>query len=129
MQKNIVASPNAPRAIGPYSQAVRCGETLYISGQLPLNPESMRLVDGFEAQAEQVFANLSAVLAEANMDNRNVAKLTIYLADLDHFAELNTLMEHHFAAPYPARAAIEVSRLPKSALIEIEAVAVEAAHA
>ncbi|SDK97302.1 endoribonuclease L-PSP [Modicisalibacter muralis] len=128
MQRSVISSPNAPRAIGPYSQAIRCGTTLYVSGQLPLAPESMTLVEGFEAQAEQVFRNLSAVLAEAGMDGRNVAKLTIYLADLDNFAELNAIMERHFVAPYPARAAIEVSRLPKSAMIEIEAVAVEISH-
>lgn len=129
MQKSVVSSPNAPSAIGPYSQAIRCGHLLFVSGQLPLNPESMRLVDGFEAQAEQVFRNLSAVLAEAGMDHRSVAKLTIYLTDLDEFANVNTIMERHFAAPYPARAAVEVSRLPKSALIEVEAVAVETGHA
>lgn len=129
MQKQVIASPNAPRAIGPYSQAIRCGGTLYISGQLPLEPQSMRLAEGFEAQAEQVFCNLAAILAEAGMASRHVAKLTIYVADLGHFADLNAIMERHFSEPYPARAAIEVSALPKSALVEVEAVAMEADHA
>lgn len=129
MQKDVIASPNAPRAIGPYSQAIRCGKTLYISGQLPLEPESLRLAEGFEAQAEQVFRNLAAILAEAGMESRHVVKLTIYVTGLGHFADLNAIMERHFSAPYPARAAIEVSALPKSALVEVEAVAVEADHA
>ncbi|MFD2191135.1 Rid family detoxifying hydrolase [Pistricoccus aurantiacus] len=129
MQRSVISSPSAPRAIGPDSQAVQCRAMLYVSGQLPLNPETMTLAKGFEAQAEQVFHNLSAVLAKAGMDSREVAKLTISLANLDRFAMLNIIMERYFVASYPARAAIETSRLPKSALIEIDVVAVETANA
>lgn len=129
MPKDIICSAQAPQAIGPYSQAVRCGATLYLSGQIPLEPASMTLVEGFAAQAEQVFRNVSAVLAEAGMDNSNIVKLTVFLADLEHYAALNTVMERHFSEPYPARAAFEVSRLPQSALIEVEAVAMESTDA
>lgn len=125
MTKTIVETPNAPAAIGPYSQAVRINDVLYLSGQIPLDPQTMEIVAGdFDSQARQVFTNLSAVLGAAGADFTQVAKLTIYLTDLARFAAVNTIMAEFFAEPYPARAAIGVAQLPRGAAIEIEGVAV-----
>lgn len=125
MSKKIIQSGNAPRAIGPYSQAVRVGDTLYLSGQIPLDPETMELVRGdIEAQARRVFDNLRAVLQAAGGDLDNVVKLQIYLTDLGEFAAVNGIMEQYFSEPYPARAAIGVRALPKGAQIEMDGVAV-----
>lgn len=125
MNKEIIATDRAPAAIGTYSQAVRAGNTLYLSGQIPLDPDSMELVTGnFEAQCRQVFRNLEAVLAGAGCTFSNVVKLNIFLTDLSHFATVNAVMGEVFAEPYPARAAIGVRALPKGAEVEMDAIAV-----
>lgn len=123
MNKVIISTDNAPAAIGPYSQAVKVGGTVYLSGQIPLNPNDMEIVsESFSEQAEQVFKNLAAVAKAAGANLSNAVKLTVYLTDLNNFAGLNEVMSNYFSEPYPARAAIEVSALPKGALIEIDAV-------
>lgn len=126
MSKKIITTPAAPKAIGPYSQAVKCADTLYVSGQLPLDPQTMQMAEGIEAQTRQAFANLSAILEEATMGFADVVKLNIYLTDLSHFSLINTVMEESFVKPYPARAAIGVSSLPRAALVEVDAIAVAA---
>ncbi|WP_440996402.1 RidA family protein [Arhodomonas sp. SL1] len=123
MSREIIHTDEAPAAIGPYSQAVRIGDVVYLSGQIPLDPQTMELVGGgFEAQARQVFANLRAVCRGAGGDLADIAKLNIYLTDLGNFATVNELMTEHFSEPYPARAAIGVAALPKGAQVEMEAV-------
>ena len=125
MQRQIIHTDQAPAAIGTYSQAVQAGNTIYLSGQIPLDPASMQLVEGdFAAQCEQVFRNLEAVLAAAGAGFGDVVKLNIYLTDLSHFATVNEIMGRHFSQPYPARAAIGVRELPKGAQVEMDAVAV-----
>ena len=122
--KTIISTLDAPAAIGAYSQAVIANNTLYISGQIPLDPTTMEtVVGGFEAQARQVFENLSAVLRAANCDWTNVAKLNVYMIDLGVFAKLNEIMGEYVAEPYPARAAVQVAALPRGVEIEIDAVA------
>ena len=119
----IIFSEKAPRAIGTYSQAVRVNNTVYLSGQIPLVPETMELVgDDFAAQAEQVFKNLSAVCEAADGTLQNIVKLNIYLTDLNHFPMVNEIMGKYFREPYPARAAIGVNALPKGAMIEADAI-------
>ncbi len=121
--KTIISTPNAPAAIGTYSQAVRVDDTVYISGQIPLNPQSMEMVnESFEAQAVQVFENLKAVSAAAGGDLSDFVKITVLLSDLKYFAQVNEIMAQYFSAPYPARAAYAVKALPKEADIEIEAI-------
>ncbi len=121
--KTIISTPNAPAAIGTYSQAVRVDDTVYISGQIPLNPQSMEMVnESFEAQAVQVFENLKAVAAAAGGDLSDFVKITVLLSDLKYFAQVNEIMAQYFSAPYPARAAYAVKALPKEADIEIEAI-------
>lgn len=123
--KECINTPAAPQAIGVYSQAVKCGNTVYLSGQIPLDPVSMTLVSGdFAAQAAQVFANLQAVANAAGGSLAHIVKLTIYLIDLAQFSVLNEIMASYFSAPYPARATIQVSALPKAAQIEIDAIMV-----
>lgn len=122
--KQIITARTAPEAIGPYSQAVKCADTLYVSGQIALDPQSMQMVEGIEAQTRQAFANLKAILEEAAMSFADVVKLNIYLTDLSHFSLINSVMEELFAKPYPARAAIGVSSLPRAALVEVDAIAV-----
>ena len=123
MKKAVITS-KAPTAIGPYSQAVDCGDTSYFSGQIPLDPASGELVEGGIAeQAEQVMNNLAAVLQAAGLDWPNVVKTTIYLTDLTSFAEVNQVYARHLVEPFPARATVGVSSLPKGALVEIEALA------
>ena len=125
MGKQVIEAPGAPAAIGPYSQAVRVGDTLYMSGQSPLDPKSMQLVDGgIEPQAKQVFANLRAVAKAAGASLNDIVKLTILLTDLGEFAKVNDIMAAHFDAPYPARATYQVAALPRGAKIEVEAVLV-----
>jgi len=125
MNKQVIQSADAPAAIGPYSQAVRAGDTVYLSGQIPLDPKTMQVVDGgIEAQANRVFANLSAVAKAAGASLNDVVKLTILLTDLGEFAKVNDIMAAHFAAPYPARATYQVAALPRGAKIEVEAVLV-----
>ena len=123
--KAIIHSDQAPAAIGTYSQAVKVNNTVYLSGQIPLIPELMTLVEGgFEVQAHQVFKNLGAVCQAANGDLKDIVKLNIYLTDLDNFSIVNSVMEQYFEAPFPARAAIGISQLPKDSLIEADAIMV-----
>ena len=128
MTKTIIQTPEAPAAIGTYSQAVQTPATTmtFISGQIPLDPDSMTLVsDAFEEQAHRVFINLRAIAEAAGGRLSDCVKLTIYLTDLGQFAKVNEIMATYFAEPYPARAAIEVSALPKQAQIEIDAIMVQ----
>lgn len=125
MPREIIHTENAPAAIGPYSQAVRVDNTVYLSGQIPLDPESMELVGGdISAQIRRVFDNLSAVCQAAGGDLNNIVKLNIFLTDLTHFPTVNEIMSEYFAEPYPARAAIGVAALPKGAEVEMDAVMV-----
>jgi len=125
MGKQIIQSADAPAAIGPYSQAVRAGDTLYMSGQIPLDPKTMQIVDGgIDGQARQVFANLRAVALAAGAALNDIVKLTILMTDLSEFAQVNEIMAAHFDAPYPARATYQVAALPRGARIEVEAVLV-----
>ena len=123
MAKNIISTADAPAAIGTYSQAVRAGNTVYISGQIPLDPATMELVgDEFPVQCERVFENLKAVAEAAGGSLQDMLKLTTYLVDLGNFAQVNETMARYFVEPYPARAAIGVSALPKNVKLEIEAI-------
>lgn len=125
MPREIIQTDRAPQAIGTYSQAVRTGDTVYLSGQIPLVPSTMELVDGdMEAQIRQVFDNLAAVAQAAGGDLAAVAKLNIYLTDLAHFPLVNQIMAEYFQEPFPARAAIGVAALPKGAGVEMDAVLV-----
>ena len=119
MTKNIISTDNAPSAIGTYSQAVRTGNLVFVSGQIPLNPQTMEIVDGdFEARARRVFDSLRAICEEAGGNLDQIVKLTIYLTDLGNFATVNSVMAEYFTAPFPARAALEVAGLPKGVDIE-----------
>ena len=121
--KKIISTNTAPAAIGTYSQAVVHNQTLYISGQIPLDPTNMEMVsDDIETQIEQVFKNLNAVCSAANADLNDVLKFNVYLTNLDHFPLVNEAMSRVLTEPYPARAAIEVSALPKGAQVEVDAV-------
>lgn len=123
MTKTAIQTPDAPAAIGTYSQAVRAGDTVYLSGQIGLDPKSGELVSGgIEAQTERVFQNLRAVAQAAGGSFRQVVRVTVYLTDLSHFAKVNEAMARHFETPYPARAAVGVASLPRGALIELDAV-------
>ncbi len=123
MPKKTIHSDAAPAAIGTYSQAVRSGQFVFMSGQIPLDPGTMEMVDGdFEARARQVFDNLKAVAEEAGGSLDQIVKLTIYLTDLDNFATVNSVMTDYFQEPYPARAALGVASLPKGADVEAEAI-------
>ena len=119
-----IHSNEAPNAIGPYSQAVRVGDTVYLSGQIPLDPQTMELVEGdIAARARRVFDNLTAVMQEAGGSLSDIVKLTIYLVDLEQFGQVNEVMAEYFDAPFPSRATVAVAALPKGAPIEVEAVA------
>jgi len=122
MSKQIISTNQAPQAIGTYSQAVRAGDTVYLSGQIGLDPASMQLVDGIEAQIHRVFTNLKAVAEAADGSLADVVKLNIFLTDLGNFALVNTVMAEYFSQPYPARAAVGVASLPRGALVEADAV-------
>ncbi len=123
MSRSIISTSQAPAAIGTYSQAIRVGRTVYLSGQIPLDPETMELVAGpIEKQIRQVFDNLSAVARAAGGSLADVVKLNVYLVDLDNFAKVNEVMAEYFSAPYPARAAVGVAALPKGAEVEADAV-------
>jgi reactive intermediate/imine deaminase len=124
MPKALISTPHAPRAIGTYSQAVRCGDAIYLSGQIGLDPVTMQLAEGIDAQVKRVFENLKAVAAAAGGSLDDTVKLTIYLTDLAHFAKVNEIMAAYFNEPYPARAAIGVASLPRAALIEADAILV-----
>ena len=118
-----ISTPDAPAAIGTYSQAVRAGDTVYLSGQIPLDPKTMKIVDGdFEAQARRVFDNLRAVCRAAGGDFDRVVRVTIYLTDLANFAKVNEVMGQNFKEPFPARAAVGVASLPRGSLVEVDAV-------
>jgi reactive intermediate/imine deaminase len=116
-----IATPHAPQAIGTYSQAIRAGNTVYLSGQIPLDPTTGELVTGdMEAQVRRVFDNLLAVAQAAGGDLSHVVKLTVYLTDLTHFALVNRVMAEYFSQPYPARAAVGVAALPRGAAVEMD---------
>jgi len=124
MTKTVISTPHAPSAIGTYSQAIRCGDTVYLSGQIGLDPQSMQLAEGIDAQVRRVFDNLKAVAEAAGGSLADAVKLTIYLTDLGHFAKVNEIMAAYFKQPYPARAAIGVASLPRAALVEADAILV-----
>jgi reactive intermediate/imine deaminase len=126
MTKTIISSDQAPAAIGTYSQAVKAGDTVYLSGQIGLDPATMQLVEGIDAQIHRVFQNLRAVAAAAGGGLADVVKLNVYLTDLGHFAKVNEIMGQYFSQPYPARAAVGVASLPRGALVEADAVMVPA---
>jgi len=118
-----IQTPAAPTAIGPYSQAIKSGALVFLSGQIPLDPDTMALVEGgIDEHTRQVFRNLSAVAEAADACLQNAVKLTIYLTDLNNFTQVNNIMAEHFSEPYPARATIQVSALPKQAMIEVDAI-------
>jgi len=123
MTREIIHTDKAPQAIGTYSQAVKCGKTVYMSGQIPLVPETMEMVDGdMAAQIRRVFDNLQAVAQAAGGDLKDIAKLNIFLTDLSNFPLVNEIMAEYFQQPYPARAAIGVASLPKAAGVEMDAI-------
>lgn len=122
MTKQAIQTTDAPQAIGTYSQAIRAGSTLYLSGQIGLDPATMQVVDGIDAQIHRVFCNLQAVAAAAGANLDDAVKLTVFLTDLAHFARLNEIMTEYLKPPYPARSAVGVSQLPRGALVEIEAI-------
>lgn len=125
MNKEVISTNEAPAAIGTYSQAIKTGSTVYLSGQIPLVPETMTLIsDDFDEQTHQVFKNLSAVCKAASGELKDIVKLNIYLTDLAHFAQVNKIMSEYFPTPYPARAALGINQLPKDSLIEIDAIMV-----
>jgi len=123
MSRTVIQTDQAPQAIGTYSQAVKCGRTVYLSGQIPLDPATMQLVEGdMAAQIRRVFDNLAAVAAAAGGSLADIAKLNVFLPDLGHFALVNEIMAEYFSEPYPARAAVGVATLPKGAQVEMDAV-------
>lgn len=122
--KTTIHTDHAPKAIGAYSQAISAGNTTYISGQLGIDPATGELVEGFEAQAEQVFANLSAICIASGGSLADVVKFNVSVVDLANFATLNEVFARHLSVPYPARAAVQVAALPKGGLVEIEAIMV-----
>ena len=123
MSRTIISTPDAPQAIGTYSQAVKCGSTVYVSGQIPLDPKTGDLVQGdFEVHARRVFDNLQAIIKSAGGDFPQVAKLNVFLTDLGNFAQVNKIMAEYFTQPYPARAAVGVAALPKGATVEMDGI-------
>ena len=124
MSRQVIHTENAPAAIGTYSQAILVGETLYLSGQIGLDPYSMELVEGIDAQIRRVFDNLKAVCEAAGGSLADIAKLNIFLTDLSNFQLVNQIMGEYFAQPYPARAALGVASLPKGALVEMDGVVI-----
>jgi reactive intermediate/imine deaminase len=124
MSKQIIATDQAPQAIGTYSQAVRAGNTVYLSGQIGLDPATMTMVDGIEAQIHRVFSNLKAVAEASGGSLADVVKLNVFLTDLGNFALVNSIMAQYFSQPYPARAAVGVASLPRAALVEADGVMV-----
>jgi len=123
MMKQIISTPDAPSAIGTYSQAVRVGNTIWVSGQIPLDPSTMEMIQGdMEAQIRRVFENLEAIVRAAGASLDEVAKVTVFLLDLSHFALVNKVMAEYFREPYPARAAVGVAALPRGAAVEVECI-------
>mgnify|MGYP006425827997 FL=1 len=124
MQKKIVATPNAPAAIGPYSQAIRIGDFLYTSGQISLDPETMKMITGdIEMETEKVLKNIESILKADGLDLNNIIKTTVYLTDLSEFTRMNQVYEKFFSETKPARACVQVAALPKGAKVEIDAIA------
>lgn len=122
MPRTIISTPNAPQAIGTYSQAVKAGDTVYLSGQIGLDPITMNMVESIEDQIHQVFKNLRAVAEAAGGGLADMVKLNIYLTDLGNFAKVNEIMTQYFSQPYPARAAVGVASLPRNALVEADGI-------
>jgi reactive intermediate/imine deaminase len=120
--KTAIQTREAPAAIGTYSQAIRAGDTVYLSGQIGLDPVTMQMAEGIEAQTHRVFRNLAAVADAAGMSLDHAARMTVYLTDLAHFARVNEIMAQYVREPYPARAAVGVASLPRGALVEIDAI-------
>tara|TARA_B100001029_G_scaffold23292_1_gene15950 strand:+ start:1770 stop:2150 length:381 start_codon:yes stop_codon:yes gene_type:complete len=123
--KKKIETEKAPNAIGPYSQAIEAGNMIYLSGQIPLNPKTMELVEGKENQIRQVFSNISAICEEVECTLNDIVKLNVSLQDLSMFSLVNEVMSELFSEPYPARAALQVARLPLDSLIEVEAIIVK----
>ncbi|MBD5308003.1 MAG: RidA family protein [Bacteroides sp.] len=123
MNKTQIATTEAPAAIGPYSQAIKCGDILFISGQIPLNPADGTIPEGIKAQTAQSISNIKAILKEAGISIDNVVKTTVFLADMSLFGEMNEVYGQEFTAPFPARSAVAVRELPKQVLVEIETIA------
>jgi len=123
--KQKIETSEAPNAIGPYSQAVRVGNNIFLSGQIPLDPTTMKLVEGEENQIRRVFDNIRAVCVAANCSLNDIVKLNISLQDLSYFSKVNEIMIEYFEEPYPARAALQVARLPLDSLIEVEAIIIK----
>lgn len=123
MTRSIISTPNAPQAIGTYSQAVKCGSTVYVSGQIPLDPATGQLVTGdIEVQIRRVFDNLKAIVQASGGELAHVAKVNVFLTDLGNFQSVNKVMSEYFREPYPARAAIGVAALPRGAQVEVDCV-------
>lgn len=123
MAREIIATPDAPKAVGTYSQAVKCGKTVYVSGQIALNPATGEMVQtSFEAEVRRVFDNLQAIVTKAGGSFAQVAKVTVFITDFNDFPVLNKVMAEYFVEPYPARATVQVSALPKGANVEIECI-------
>jgi reactive intermediate/imine deaminase len=120
--KSAIQTRDAPEAIGTYSQAIRAGSTVYVSGQIGLDPATMQMAEGIEAQTHRVFRNLAAIAAAAGLGLERAVRMTVYLTDLAHFARVNEIMAQYVKEPYPARAAVGVSGLPRGALVEIDAI-------
>jgi reactive intermediate/imine deaminase len=120
--KTVIQTRDAPAAIGTYSQAVKAGDTVYLSGQIGLDPASMQLAEGIDAQAHRVFRNLAAVAGAAGLSLDHAVRMTVYLTDLAHFARVNEIMAQYVREPYPARAAVGVAGLPRGALVEVDAI-------
>jgi reactive intermediate/imine deaminase len=120
--KKVIQTKDAPAAIGTYSQAVRAGSTVYLSGQIGLDPVTMQLAEGIDAQTHRVFRNLAAVADAAGLQLGDAVRMTVYLTDLAHFARVNEIMAQYLKEPYPARAAVGVAALPRGALVEIDAI-------
>jgi len=124
LYKKVIQTPDAPAAIGTYSQAIRVGDTVYLSGQIGLDPITMQLVEGIESQIHRVFRNLRAVASAADSSFDDLVKMNVYLTDLGHFTKVNEIMAEYFRQPYPARAAVGVAALPRGALVEMDGVLV-----
>ena len=124
MKKQIITE-NAPKAIGPYSQGICIGNTVYVSGQIPVDPKTGIMADTIEEQAHQVFKNLAGILSEEGLTFQNVVKTAVFLDDLSNFAAVNAIYESYFSTPYPARSCVQVAAIPKGAKVEIECIAVK----
>ena len=125
MEKNVISTTQAPAAIGPYSQAIEVNGMVYTSGQIPVNPENGLIPEGVEAQAEQVMKNVSNLLKAAGTDMGKVVKTVVFIKNMDDFGKINAIYANYFTEPYPARSCVEVARLPKDVLLEMEAIALK----